>query len=127
MRRPKYPGGQDGTRVPVTVESLLAELPPLPAAPVQSSLEIAEHVQSLAWLSAQDHPVAEQAGVLLREVRAGRFLTVEDAKRVRVMEAEFTNVPASARAAQMIELEPPVNREQVKKSLRRRLRVRVIA
>lgn len=99
----------------------------MPAAPVQSSREIAEHVESLDWMSRQDHPVAEQAAAMLREVRMGRFLTVEDAKRVRVMEGEFTEVDGSSRAMQLVELEPPVDRVAVKKSLRRRARVRAIA
>jgi hypothetical protein len=109
------------------IGTLLAELPPQPSAPVQSSREIAEHVESLRWMSKQDHPVAEQARVLLQQVYAGRFLTVEDAKRVRVMEGSFTEVDGSSRALQLIELEPPLSREAVKKSLRKRARARAIA
>jgi hypothetical protein len=127
MRRPKHEASQTGTRVPVSIPSFLTELPPPPLEVIQSSREIAEYVTSLAWMSAQDHPAAEDAKRLLDDVYGGRFLTVEDAKRVRVLEGEFAPYPGSARAAQSVEIEPPVSREAVKKSLRRRAGPRVIA
>ena len=127
MRTPKHPEPKTGTRVPVRVPSFLLDLPPAPVAAIQSSKEIAEHVTSLAWMAGQDHPIAADAKKLLAEVYGGRFLTVEDAKRVRVWECEFTNPRSTARATQTIELEEPLDRAAIKKSLRKRLSRRAIA